>query len=90
MSTAKAVTIQTMVALPEALLDEAEALARSLDISRDELLARAVERFLKLERDKQLRAQIDAVYTEGADPEEQAVLDAMWEQQRSIMRESEW
>ena len=90
MATAKTGTIQTMVALPETLLDEVEAVARALDISRDELLARAVARFLKQERDKQLRAQIEALYVEGAAPEEQAVLDAMWEHQRSVMRESEW
>lgn len=75
------------ISLPDHLLDEAEAAAKDLGISRTELIETALEEFLKSRREQAIK-QIDRHVAEhgGLSEEDQILLDHAEE----MIRKVEW
>ena len=84
--------IVTTIQLEETLVQQIEQWAETLNVSRDDLLAQAVEAFLhKQKQNQQLLDNINKVYAhreEGED--EEPLLQATLYEYRQIMDHDEW
>jgi metal-responsive CopG/Arc/MetJ family transcriptional regulator len=56
--------VKTAISLRESLFNEAEALARKLEVSRSQLFAMALENFIAQYQNKQLLTKINAAYSD--------------------------
>lgn len=81
--------IKTAISLQKSLFEQAEALARELEISRSRLFALAVEEFIRRRHDQELLKAVNAAYEDLPDPEEQRALHAMRRKQRKLVK-GEW
>ena len=81
--------IKTAISLPEALFEEALAVASEMKVSRSKLMAIALEEFLKRHQNKQLLEKINAAYADFPNEEEEALHKSMHHQHRQIV-EGEW
>jgi hypothetical protein len=81
--------VKTIISLEKSLLEQAEILARELNISRKRLFVLALEEFIHRYQVRQLLERINSVYEDRPDPTEQAHLSKMGRQQRRIV-EGEW
>ena len=81
--------IKTAISMQKSLFEQAEALARAMNISRSRLFALAVEDFIRRSQSQQLLEQINAAYEDAPTPDEQALLRRMRRQHRQMV-ESEW
>jgi metal-responsive CopG/Arc/MetJ family transcriptional regulator len=82
-------TVKTAISLPEPLFDRAEAVAHSLNISRSQLFATAVDEFLKRHERRALLEAINRAYEDSPTPEEREQLRIMGRKQRKLL-EGEW
>jgi metal-responsive CopG/Arc/MetJ family transcriptional regulator len=57
-------TVKTALSIDESLFEQAEALAKELEVSRSRLFSMALEEFLRRHEAKETLAQINAVYSE--------------------------
>lgn len=57
-------TVKTALSIDESLFEEAEALARELDVSRSRVFSMALEEFLKRHDAEKTLARINAVYAD--------------------------
>lgn len=78
-------SIKTAISLQGSLLEQVDALARELDVSRSRLFALAAEEFIQRYKNQELLEAINAAYDDFPDPEEQAVLRGMRRQHRRLM-----
>ncbi len=80
-------SIKTAISLQKSLLEQVDALARELDISRSRLFVLAAEEFMQRHENLKLLEKINAAYDDSPDPEEQAVLRGMRNQHRRLVEE---
>ena len=82
-------SIKTAVSLQKPLFDQADALARQMNISRSRLYLLALEDFIQRHQNQQLLEQINDAYRDAPDPAELLRLRAMRHHQRRIV-EGDW
>jgi len=78
-------SIKTAISLQGSLLEQVDALARELDVSRSRLFVLAAEEFIQRHKNQELLEAINAAYDDFPDLEEQAVLRGMRRQHRRLM-----
>ena len=82
-------SIKTAISLQGSLLEQVDALARELDVSRSRLFALAAEEFIQRHNNQELLDAINAAYDDSPDEEEQAVLGKMRHQHKRLV-ENQW
>lgn len=82
-------SVKTAISLPEPLFQRAEAAAYRLEISRSQLVARAVDEFLKRYESRLLLESLNRAYEDSPTPEEKEQTRLMRKKQRKLM-EAEW
>ena len=82
-------SIKTAISLQKSLFEQAEALAREMEVSRSRLFVLALEDFIQRYQNKQLLERINAAYEDIPDPSEQDHLRRMRKQHRKIV-EGKW
>ena len=80
-------SIKTAISLQKSLLEQVDALAQELDISRSRLFALAAEEFMQRHGNRKLLEAINAAYDDSPDPEEQTVFQRMRKQHRRLVEE---
>ena len=86
-------TVKTAISLDRELFDEANALARRLNTSRSQLVARALEELLARQRGRDLTAQLDAALadeTEEEREEQRRWLEAARRTFRRVVANDPW
>jgi metal-responsive CopG/Arc/MetJ family transcriptional regulator len=83
-------TVKTAISLPSPLFQQADEVAREMDISRSRLVRLALEDFILRYKNKQLFDQINAAYEDGPDPDERAFLEASLAQFGHLVRDEPW
>ncbi len=78
-------SIKTAISLQKSLLEQVDALARELDISRSRLFVLAAEEFMQRHENLKLLEKINAAYDDFPDPEEQVLLRRMRTQHRRLV-----
>jgi metal-responsive CopG/Arc/MetJ family transcriptional regulator len=81
--------VKTAISLQEELFDQAEQIAREMNISRSRLFALALEEFITRQRNRQILEQINAAYSDGLDEGEQLRLKKRLQIQKRLV-EGEW
>ncbi len=82
-------TTKTAISIQTSLIEQADELARQMNISRSRLFARAIEDFVQHYQNRELLEKINAAYEEISDPAEEERLRRMRRGQRRIV-EGEW
>ena len=80
-------SVKTAISLQKALLEQVDALARELKISRSHLFVLAAEEFMQRYENQKLLEEINAAYDGSPDPEEQAVLRGMRHHHRRVVED---
>ena len=81
--------IKTAISIEKNLFDQADALARTLNVSRSRLFVIALQDFFEHQKNKELLAQINAAYSDEPDAAEQILRRKSRRQHRRIV-EGEW
>ncbi len=81
--------IKTAISIQESLYEQADELARELDISRSRLFALAVEAYIHRYQNQKLLEKINSAYEEESDPTETSRIRSMRRRQRQLV-EGEW
>ena len=81
--------IRTAISLEKSLIEQVEALAHEMEISRSRLFVLALEDFIRHHQSQQLLERINAAYDDTPDPSEQTLQRRMRHQHRQIV-EGEW
>jgi len=82
--------VKTDISLRKSLLEEAEAVAREMKVSRSRLFMMALEDFIQRHQNKKLLEKLNAAYQDDEpDEEERARLDQMRRYHRTLV-EGEW
>jgi metal-responsive CopG/Arc/MetJ family transcriptional regulator len=84
-----ATTIKTAISIQKSLFDQAESLARQLNISRSHLFGIALESYIENHQNQLLLDEINRAYEDQPDADESARLSKMRQQQRKLV-EGEW
>jgi metal-responsive CopG/Arc/MetJ family transcriptional regulator len=82
-------TIKTAISLQEPLFEQAEEVARELNVSRSRLFAIAVEEFLRRHRNQKLLEAINEAYADGPDETEQQELEQIRQYQGWLLQQDE-
>lgn len=81
--------IKTAISLPKALFEQADALARKLQVSRSRLFVMAVEDFIRRYQNQQLLDRLNQAHREAPDAAEVERLRQMRRVHRRVV-EGEW
>jgi hypothetical protein len=81
--------VKTAVSLRKLLFEQAETLAREMNIPRSRLFALALEEFISRHESRQLLERINAAYDDSPDPSERALRRRMRRQHRRVV-DGEW
>ena len=81
--------VKTAISIQETLYEQAELLAKKMNISRSHLFGMAVEDFIQRYQNRSLLEEINQAYSDEPDPAEQTRLLQMRKQYRKIV-EGEW
>jgi metal-responsive CopG/Arc/MetJ family transcriptional regulator len=81
--------VKTTVSIPEPLFHQAEAVAHSLQISRSQLIARAVNEFLNRYESRALLESLNKAYEGSPSAEEREQTQGMRQKQWELMK-GEW
>lgn len=82
-------SVKTAISIPEPLFNRAEAVAHSLQISRSQLIARAVDEFVKRYESRRLLESLNRAYEDSPSDEEREQMQSMRQKQRELMK-GEW
>lgn len=82
-------TVKTAVSLDRKLLEQAQALAETLRLSRSRVMALALEEFIRRNENRRMLEQLNAVYGEPEDEAERASREGMKELQGALA-DREW
>jgi metal-responsive CopG/Arc/MetJ family transcriptional regulator len=82
-------TVKTAVSLSRSLFEQADELARELNVSRSRLYSLALEEYIRRQENQAMLEQINAVYADEVDAEEEATLAQMRRLHRRVV-EGEW
>ena len=80
---------KTAISLQKSLLDQVDALAQELDVSRSRLFALAAEAFIQRHKNLELLEAINNAYNSSPDPEERALYEKMRKKHRRMV-EGQW
>ena len=81
--------IKTAICLPKALFEQADALARKLQVSRSRLFVMAVEDFIRRYQNQQLLERLNQAFREAPEAAELERLRQMRRVHRNVV-EGEW
>jgi metal-responsive CopG/Arc/MetJ family transcriptional regulator len=81
--------VKTAISIQKSLFEQAEDLARRMNVSRSRLFVLALEDYIHRQQNQELLTQINAAYAEEPDPAEQALRRRLRRQHRQIV-EGEW
>lgn len=81
-------TVRATITIDEALIEEANELAESLEISRSRLIAEALREYLERRRSLAVLAALDATYGTEPDAEEAAEEEAVTRAGAAALRRS--
>jgi metal-responsive CopG/Arc/MetJ family transcriptional regulator len=81
--------IKTAISIQERLFEQADALAREMNISRSRLFALALQEFIQRYQNQKLLDEINSAYKGELDPGEAIRLHSMRRRQRYLV-EGEW
>jgi len=81
--------VKTAISIQETLYEQAELLAKKMNISRSHLFGMAVEDFIQRYQNRLLLEEINQAYSDEPDPAEQVRLLQMQKQHRKVV-EGEW
>ena len=81
--------IKTAISIEKNLFDQAEDLARAMNVSRSKLFVIALQDFIEHQKNKELFAQINAAYADEPDVTDQSLRKNARRQHRRIVEE-EW
>jgi metal-responsive CopG/Arc/MetJ family transcriptional regulator len=81
--------IKTAISIEKALFNQAEQVARVMNVSRSRLVALALQSFIERQSNKEMLAQINAAYADEPDATEQTLRQKSRQQHRRMVRE-EW
>jgi len=84
-----ATTIKTAISIQKPLFEQAENLAKQLNMSRSHLFGVAIETFIKNHQNQILLDEINQAYSDQPDPNEKIRLSKMRNQHRKLV-ENEW
>ena len=76
--------VKTAISMEEPLFEQAELLARQLQVSRSRLYTLALEAFIRRHHEQQLLDQLDRVYADEPDVEEVTLSQARRHQHQHI------
>jgi metal-responsive CopG/Arc/MetJ family transcriptional regulator len=82
-------TIKTAISIQEALFEQAERLAKRMNISRSQLIGMAVEDYIQRSQNRELLEELNRAYADEPDRVEQTRLLQMRKQHRKVV-EREW
>lgn len=82
-------SVKTAISLRKPLLEQADAEARKMKVSRSRLVSLALEEFLRRRENQELLERLNASYADGEDEEEREFRRRLLEQ-ASWLREDEW
>ena len=84
-----AATIKTAISIQKPLFEQAENLAKQLNMSRSHLFGVAIETFVKNHQNQILLDEINQAYSDQPDSNEKVRLSKMRNQHRKLV-ENEW
>ncbi len=79
--------MKTAISIDDDLLQEADAAAQSMGLSRSGLFARAVGNFLKEHREEEMLHRLNQVYESKPDPREKYLLKAIKARVRPVVKD---
>lgn len=82
-------SVKTAISIPEPLFNRAEAVAHTLQISRSQLIARAVDEFVKRYESRILLESLNRAYEDSPSAEERDQMQSMRQKQWELMK-GEW
>ena len=82
-------SVRTAISLDRSLLEEADALAEELHLSRSRLFVLALEDFIRRHQHRQLRTRLNEAYEGEPDPAETMQLRGMRPHHQEVV-EGEW
>jgi predicted transcriptional regulator len=82
-------TIKTAISVNKSLFEQAEELAREMNVSRSRLYSLALEEYIRRQENRAMFEQFNAAYADELDAEEEATLTQMGELHRRAA-EGEW
>mgnify|MGYP005833397831 CR=1 FL=1 len=82
-------SVKTAISIHRSLFEQAEDLARKMNVSRSRLFVLALEDYIRRQQNRELLAQINAAYANEPDWPEQALHRAAKRTHRRIV-EGEW
>lgn len=82
-------TIKTAISIQKSLFEQAEGLARQLNMSRSHLFGLAIETFIKNQQNLLLLDEINQAYVDEPDPGEKVRFSKMRKLHRKLV-ENEW
>jgi metal-responsive CopG/Arc/MetJ family transcriptional regulator len=82
-------TVKTAISIDKPLFEQADAVARELNIPRSRVFVIALQEYLRRRQHRRLLDQINAVYGDGLDDEERDLLRHLAPHQRQIMESAE-
>ena len=81
--------IKTAISIEKNLFDQAEQLARDMNVSRSKLFVLALQDFIEHQKNKEMLAQINAAYNDEPDSAERSLRTKARRQHRRMV-EGEW
>ena len=81
--------IKTAISIEKNLFDQAEIIARTMNVSRSKLFVIALQDFIEHRKNKEMVAQINAAYSDEPDTTEQTLRRKSRRQHRRMV-EGEW
>lgn len=81
--------IKTAISIQKNLFDQADNLARTMNVSRSKLFVMALEDYLERQKNRELLTQINAAYSEEPDSAEKKLRNKARGQHRLLV-EGEW
>ena len=81
--------IKTAISIEKNLFDQAEIIARTMNVSRSKLFVIALQDFIEHQKNKEMLEQINAAYDDEPDTSEQVLRKKVRRQHRRIV-EGEW
>ena len=81
--------VKTAVSIQKSVFEQAEDLARKMQVSRSRPFVLALEDYIRRQQNQELLAQINAAYADEPDPAEQSLRRKLKRQHRKVV-EGEW
>jgi len=82
--------VKTDISLRKSLLEQAEAVAREMKVSRSRLFMMAIEDFIQRHQNKKLLEKVNAAYQDDEPGEEEKLRHNLMLQQYRKLIEGEW